>query len=99
MSYLRELLDDVLSRRRIINDHSTFDTLRHIAPDKTKELNDLEGEAIGRRTQPTITAVERIRREKESRSPEQKESPAPQAAPPIALTRADLDAILNGNRS
>jgi hypothetical protein len=98
MSHLRELLDDVLSRRRAINDRSTFDLLRHIAPDKTRELNDLEGEAISRRTLPTITAVERIKLELESRSPKQGESEPVHQDPTVALTRTDLDDILQGRR-
>ena len=46
MSYVRDLLDDVLSGGRTINDRATFDLLRQIAPDKALELNRLEGEAV-----------------------------------------------------
>ena len=100
MTYLRELLDDALSGRRTINDRATFDLLRQIAPDKAEQINRLEGEAISRRTMPTITTVERIKHEMEQPQQTTPTPPGSPVTPPIQkLTRADLTDILQKRRA
>jgi hypothetical protein len=102
-TYLHHLLTDVLAGRKQIEDRFTFDLLRQVAPDKTEQLNHLEGEAIARRTQPTMIAVERIRREMQRKSvhenpPPDSNSSKPEKPVPIKLTRADLEEILHCRR-
>lgn len=83
MSVLKQLLDDVLTGRRVIQDESTFRLLRRIAPDKAAELDRLEVEAAdGKQMQ-----VEH----KPNFAP-------PPAADPIYLTRDDLNAIIHCRR-
>jgi hypothetical protein len=55
---LRQLLDDVLSRRRIVGDPATFALLRKFAPGKAAELNELEAEAIARKAAPEHRVTE-----------------------------------------
>ena len=97
-TFLSDLLNDVLAGRRVVNDRATFDFLRQIAPDKTTQLNRLEGEAIGRRSVHFISPVERIRRQME----EPQQTPAPVPSPthtPEKLTRADLEDIIAQRKS
>jgi hypothetical protein len=97
-TFLDHLLNDVLAGRRVVNDRATFDLLRQFAPDKADQMNRLEGEAIGRRSERFISSVERIRRQMEE--PQQTKAAAvPPSLPPTArLTRADVDDILNQSR-
>jgi hypothetical protein len=50
MSHLQNLLDQVLSGRRIIRDPATFRLLRQFAPERTVELNELETAALNEQT-------------------------------------------------
>ncbi len=94
MTFLRQLLDDVLDGRRVVNDRATFNLLRQIAPDKAAKLNTLEGEAIGRRTIRFITPVDRLKSIMEERH-ERTVKPQPTAAETDhPLTRTDLEEIL-----
>jgi hypothetical protein len=102
VTYLRRLLEDVLAGRVVVNDAYTFRLLRTAFPDKDKQLGDLEGQAIGRRTQAVMTPVERIYREMKGTAPpaQQASTSAPDARPEpnLNLTKKDAEEIVAERR-
>lgn len=98
MSLLHNLLDDVLSGRKVISDRAAFDQLRQSFPDKANELNRLEGDAIARRSEHFITSVERLRRELDQPGSSSAQ-PSASTTPSAQLTRVDLEDILKKRRS
>jgi hypothetical protein len=79
MSHLQNLLDEVLSGRRVIHDPATFCLLRRFAPDKAVELNALEAQTGRRQTNDAPATQNTVRK----------------ATNDIHLTRNDVERILH----